>query len=587
MNVSRKQNHPSTFTKINLMKKLLLVVATITSIVSTNAQTPIADFLDINNVKGGFMANGYLYNYEVPKGSSRQTIFANNLWIGGIDAGSTLKVAGQTYMQTGTDFWSGPLNSFATTDSITIASFNQVWKINKCDIDIYVNWYNAGAVGINPTNATAMNTILNWPTVNPLSGTPLAPFADINGNSVYDPMSGDYPLIKGDQAVFFVFNDKGGVHGETGGAAIGLEIQGMAYAYSCKSDSALYNTIFTNYKIINKSSSALYSTYIGNWADLEIGSASDDFVGCDVTRGAYYGYNGDMIDDNPPAGQLPYGANPPAQAVVFLDGPYADPNGFDDASASTPNGTGYGDGVSDNEKLGMSKFLYYNNDFSSTGNPIAAIDYYNYMVGNWKDATPWTYGGSGHLTGVATDYIFPGTTDPMGFGTSMVPQPAWDETTSANIPGDRRGIGSFGPFTFQPGAIQEITFAYVFGRATSGGNLASVVVMQERIDSVRQKFNSGITACGCASSTGIVNYENDNSLSIYPNPANENITINLTTTSKNTSIKIYDATGRLVKNMENVKPGESAISISELENGLYLINVSDENHSSTKRFIKQ
>lgn len=575
------------------MKKLVLLVATITSVVSANAQFPtMYDHIDINNIKAEVNSDGTLFwnlatgQFEVPKGSGVHTIFANALWIGGVDASSTLKIAGQTYRQTGTDFWPGPLSSMATTDSATMNAYNKIWKINKCDIDTYINWFTSGASGTNPTDSTAMQTILDWPTTG-IAGAPLAPYADVNGNGVYDPYAGDYPLIKGDQALFFVYNDKGGVHGETGGAAIGLEIQGMAYAYSCTNDSALYNTIFTNYKIINKSSSTLYSTYIGNWTDLDIGSASDDFVGCDVTRGAYYGYNGDLVDDNPPAGQLAYGANPPAQAVVFLEGPYADPNGIDDASTTTPNGTNYGDMIADNERLGMSKFLYFNNDGSSTGNPSSAVDFYNYLSGNWKDATPWTYGGNGHLTGVQTDYIFPGASDPLGFGTAMVPQAPWDETSSGNMPGDRRGIGSFGPFTFQPGLVEDITFAYVFGRATSGGNLASVTVMDERIDSIRQKYSNGIATCGCVSMTGINDLSNDNSLSIYPNPASNNITINFTSSSKNVSIKIYDTTGRLVKNIDNAKAGESSINIAELESGLYLLNLQDGNNSTTKRFIKQ
>ena len=80
---------------------------------------------------------------------------------------------------------------------------------------------------------------------------------------------------------------------------------------------------------------------------------------------------------------------------------------------------------------------------------------------------------------------------------------------------------------------------------------------------------------------------NENTLSIYPNPASENITINFSSTSKHISIKIYDATGRLVKNIENVKSGENTINISELESGLYLINVNDGKSSVTKRFVKQ
>lgn len=568
------------------MKKLLLVVVAIMSFVSTNAQTIGGQIIDINNILAFARADGVLFSntttsyFQVPKYSGKNTIAIGNLWIGGIDASGTLKIAGQTYRQTGTDFWPGPLDLSASTDSTTIAMFNTAWQIKQCDIDTYISWYSGGSVGTNPTDPVAMNTILNWPSVAP-SGTPLAPFADINGNMIYDPLAGEYPLIKGDQAVFFVYNDKGGIHTETGGAAIGVEIQAMMYAYGCPDDSALYNTIFTNYKIINRSAFRLDSAFIGNWTDLEIGNPGDDYVGCDVTRGAYYGNNGTLSD-------AVYGANPPAQGVTFLTGPWATPNGIDDAMTSTVNGTNYGDGIVDNERLGMSKFLSYNNDFSVTGNPVGAGDFYNYLSGTWKDATPWTYGGTGHLTGAACDYMFPGVSDPLGFGTNMTPQTPWDETTTGTTPGDRRGLGAFGPFTFQPGAVHEIDFAYVYAKATSGGNLASVALMQERIDSIRQKFNNGITGCGCASLTGINNIpQNENLLSIYPNPASETININFSSTSKNISIKLFDATGRLVKNLENVKSGENTINVSELEGGLYLINANDGKSSVTKRFVKQ
>ena len=38
-------------------------------------------------------------------------------------------------------------------------------------------------------------------------------------------------MLFGDQSVWWVFNDKGGYHAETGGAEIGLEIQAQAFAY--------------------------------------------------------------------------------------------------------------------------------------------------------------------------------------------------------------------------------------------------------------------------------------------------------------------------------------------------------------------
>ena len=578
------------------MKKLLLFLVVIMTVISTKSQTIVGDFIDINNIKARVNADGSLFNdygsafnqgFEAPKGSGKHTFMASGLWIGGIDAGTFLKVAGQTYRQIGTDFFTGPLTATGTTTPTIMNAFNRVWKLSICDINNYSNWILGGQVGPNPIDSTALDAITTWPTISPGGGA-LAPYADLNTNGIYEPSLGDYPLIKGDQAIFFVYNDNGGAHTETGGATLKVEIQGMLYAYNCASDSALYNTVFTNYKIVNKSSITLDSVFIENWSDPDIGFAGDDYVACNVTRGMYYGYNGTLLDDGPPfSSQAEYGANPPAQAVVFLAGPFAYPNGFDDPASSTPNGANYGDGIIDNERLGMSKFLYYNNNPSVTGNPYVSADFYNYMAGDWKDSTSLTYGGTGYATGVNCDFMFPGTSDPLGFGTNMIPQAPWDETIAGNTPSDRRGMGAYGPFIFQPGDVREIDFAYVFGRATSGGNLASVTVMQERVDSVRQKFKNGITGCGCTSLAGINNLSNDNSFSIYPNPSSDNITINFTSASKNISVKIYDATGKLVKNMENLKAGESSITISELENGLYLINLQDGNNSVTKRFIKQ
>lgn len=293
------------------MKKFTLILLVFVASLSTKAQTIAGDYLDINNVKARVNANSYIFNdpnsgytqqFEVPKYSGTHTIYSGQLFVGGIDASAILK--------TSTTFWPGPLSSFATTDSTTISMYNKVWKLNQCDIDAYMNWYNAGQPGPNPIDSIAMNTFVTWPTANPTGGS-LAPFFDSNTNGIYDPYAGDYPLIKGDQAIFFVFNDIG-ITPTPGYTRIGIEVQAMIYGYSCPNDSALYNTVFLNYNIINKSSFRIDSTFIGNWTDLDIGSASDDFIGCDVTRGTYYGYNGDLIDDNPPAGQNTYGANPPA-----------------------------------------------------------------------------------------------------------------------------------------------------------------------------------------------------------------------------------------------------------------------------------
>ena len=49
--------------------------------------------------------------YEVPKGSGKNSLFAGAIWIGGKDAAGNLKVAAQTYRQSGSDFWPGPVDT--------------------------------------------------------------------------------------------------------------------------------------------------------------------------------------------------------------------------------------------------------------------------------------------------------------------------------------------------------------------------------------------------------------------------------------------------------------------------------------------
>lgn len=570
------------------MKKLIFVLFAIAANVEVNAQGAASAYLDINNVKARVNCEGSMFwdlmngQFEVPKGGGVGTIFADALWIGGIDAGANLHIAAQNYRQTGTDFWPGPLNNVGNTDSTVSAAFNRIWKLRKCDIDAYHTWIVTGMIGPCPVDSTTVNNIITWPTVHPFGGS-LAPYFDYNVDGGYDPSSGDFPLIKGDQAAFFVYNDRENVHGETGGTSLGVEIQTMAYEYNCP-DSALQNTVYVDYRIVNKSSFTYYNSYVGKWTDFDIGNWDDDYVGCDVTRGAFYGYNGDGNDVGG------YGTHPGAQAVVFLKGPYADSNGMADPTDSTANGGGYGDSIVDNETLGLTKFMTFSNDSHPVnGNPNSAQHFYNFLSGYWKDNTPWVYGGNGTGLGVTTNYMFPGNSDPDGFSTnSGLPMPFWDEASAGRTPNDRRGVGASGPFTFMPGAVHELEVAYVFGRsANDTGALAGVNEMRVRIDSVRAKYNRGQQGCGCnVLAAGIETIDNTMSLSVYPNPVSAILYIERSLETKTASLIITDITGRVVISSE-MNSSTRSIDVSSLTDGLYILKVTDGKNTSVQRFIKQ
>ncbi|UPT67060.1 MAG: hypothetical protein M0D57_22065 [Sphingobacteriales bacterium JAD_PAG50586_3] len=118
--------------------------------------------------------------------------------------------------------------------------------------------------------------------------------------------------LYGDQTLWWVFNDKGNVHSESGGLPIGIEVHAQAFAFSTNDE--VNNMTFYKYKIFNRSSFTVEDCYFGQWVDSDLGKYNDDYVGCDVTRGLGFTYNGDADDD----GQFGYGINPPAAGLDFL-----------------------------------------------------------------------------------------------------------------------------------------------------------------------------------------------------------------------------------------------------------------------------
>lgn len=76
-----------------------------------------------------------------------------------------------------------------------------------------------------------------------------------------------------------------------------------------------------------------------------------------------------------------------------------------------------------------------------------------------------------------------------------------------------------------------------------------------------------------------------NSMTVYPNPAQNEITIRLNALDQMKEIKIYSLNGSLIKTMR-VSGIEETISIEELPNGNYLIELQSEKGAYHKRFVK-
>jgi hypothetical protein len=598
------------------------------------------DSLTVNNINARFQANGSHFfgpdhaRFEVPKFSGKNTIYSSNFWIGGLDQDSVLHLAAQMYGQgpqgglphSQGDFFAGPVMDSTAYSIYQDTLWNYVWNLTKAEIEYHkAHWSDAGYHPI--------HDILTWPGNGNVAlgqAAQLAPYFDRNNDGIYNPMDGDYPLIRGDQALFFIFNDDRRIHSETEGEKVKVEIQGMAYAFDLPGDSAFWNTVFLNYKIINRSDKIYYKTYLGVFTDLDIGWPMDDYIGCDVERGMYYGYNGNPVDGNGQPGT--YGANPPAQSVTFLGGPYLDPDGCDNPSFkgnslkgpsfhgdcsivgldSTTilmhygpgnadsgyfivrdeaiNGINFGDSIPDNERRGMSRFIFFNNDGTLQGNPKYSPDYYSYLRGLWKDGVHMTYGGNGYNTGEPScDFSFPELSDTCNWGTNgAVPsQKLWTETTAGDAPGDRRGVGSSGPFTFNPGQAEEFDIAYTFARDYTGNYTGgSIGKLQNLTDTIRKSFISNFLPDG-NSFNGIAQQKSNDDLliQIFPNPASAIVNIKLNRyVNEAVTIRIINANGILIRTEKRTAADRMiTIDLTGLSSGLYVLSVETKNQIVTKK----
>lgn len=560
------------------------------------------EYLDLNNIKAGLSLSGLFQDlinseaaFEVPKGSELNTIYAANLWVGGKYQDSAYASC-ETYALSQqnnnyTNFYSraGPMMDSAYYPDGYSYEWDRLWKIHSWEIDYHINnWSNV--------NYQAIEVIENWPAHGDTTKGQafyLAPFVDVNNDGIYNPYTGDYPKIKGQQAIYNIYNDVRHLPGSA--SQMNIEVHYMAYAYKCPADSAINNTIFVDYMVYNRSSLTYDSTYIGMWVDLDIGGTTDDYVGCDVERSTFYGYN------SSDSSAVSYKYHQPAQGVTFLKGAKQDVDGLANNyginANESINGLGFGDAIVDNEYWGMEHFSYYSiggGQFLGDGDPQNKKDHYNYLTGVWRDNSQFVWGGNGNAASsggtVPTKYLFPGTSDPLWYSTGGVSTTPvnWSEKLEGNPGGDRRGLGSTGPFTFEPDSSVEITLAFVFGRDYQNtGAQAGVVVMQERVDSIRSYYLNDFTntACGLALSVN-ESKQTTNVIKIYPNPFNNIFIIDYELQNERAQLNVYNVFGKLVKE-QKITTKQTQIDLTNQANGVYFITLIDGNNALTKRVVKQ
>jgi len=567
------------------------------------------DSLTVNNINAGVDADGNLFSmiyrypegspmvgqyygeyyqhFKVPANQSASTIFQNRFIIGGYDQNNELHISGNME-----DWKAGPLSD--VYNEIYDLTYLRLWKLTREEVEFHKQ--NRFTAGYEPSAA-----IMAWPgTGDAQAGQALhlAPYFDENVDGYYDPDNGDYPLIRGDECIFFMTNDNT-ARIDTTGQPLNVELHGMVYGFNNSADTALFNTVFVHYDIINRSANTYNDCYAAVFNDYDIGAANDDYYRTDVTRASVIGYNGKDIDTSTGYEQNTYGDNPPAQSVTILAGPFMDADNNDNPTGGCDesiNGINFGNGVADDERHGLSCGLYYHTMEYSWNGGVDYQELYNFMTGIWDDETQVMYGGNGHITnggnGTPARYMFPGDSDPLNYGTNcQLPGNGynqgtkfWTEEQVRNHAGDRRALASMGPFTLAPGQVQEIELAYCAGLGNNGA-MSSVNQLLRNIDSLKHAVAQGNVVIP-NSSLGIGIKESPSALCLYPNPASDIIAVSNTTIGVKEEYVIFNLYGvRVMRGY--LTDGRSTVSIGCLTPGIYIMRITDGKYVSTGKFVKK
>ena len=360
----------------------------------------------------------------------------------------------------------------------------------------------------------------------------------MNSDLVYNPADGDYPDIRGDQAVYVIMNDE-----SSGITPMGIEVHLMVYQYA--SGGYINNTTFLNFRVFNRGTSN-YTNYKQTiYLDPDLGYYSDDYIGCDSTNSVAFAYNGDNFDEDD-GGNIGYGSNPPCQGIVSLSHP-------------------------------MESFAYFTNGSAYPHNDPGQLEseFWNVMNAKWLDGTPWTYGGQGFGIGSTypTNYLFSGNPNDLA---------GWSEVSELNPPGDRRMIMTIGEPYFPVNSSICSDYALIYDKTgTQLGNVQNVI----NIAGALRYLYENEDGFPCQSSAfNLLNEHEELNFDLYPNPSDGSFSASFEGISNNVAISIHDIAGREVKFRSEENSSKIDIQMDYMP-GVYFVTVTQSNSSATRKIV--
>lgn len=521
------------------MKKILLILAVV---LCSNAQAQFdSETMDLNNLNisvAPFPKYETNTNYSFPQnirnevshkhfnGKDSTFISGQSIWIASLLENDETRVAAHHYGQEGYDFQPGPLNANDSGfDTLRLHTYNKVSGISRREVYDFLNY------------GTITDNIKNWPAGKNRSvkigqeADEMAPFVDVNNDGLYEPTKGDYPLMKGDQMYWCVYNDMRR-HTITNDSSIGFEVHASTYVFYCDTLSEsnehayLNNSVFFHYKVLYKGEKNIKENRIAFFVNFDIGeSRDDDVIAYDSTNVVAYGSNAlsSSLKNNENA----------IIGVKVLEDP------------STVN----------------SFFTFNNNDNYANGLPRGSRDHYNYIKGTYRT----NYSPSSKFESPLSNLF--------------------DTTLPGN---DATLVVGMKPEKIKKGYVGELNYAIVYEYDDIKANFPEKTFarLQKHMNQLNSfDPNANLPICSSfplsAKKPALIN----DKFILYPNPNKGNFTIQCETNSMEINeITVHDITGRIHHSEKEITGNIITIN-AFLTTGVYFVKIATDNGSYTKKML--
>lgn len=244
--------------------------------------------------------------FQYPANSNKSMASLGAFWISAITQDSIL-LQSSIFNPLQPEFWSGPIDTL-TRKSKNPDNWNSVYVASVHGIKLHrENFKNQGY--------SVPSNIANWPG-NSLKGAALpavlAPYIDWDLDGLYTPQSGDFPAIKGDNALYQIYNDEFGEHNTSGGIPLKAQVSQMVFNYA---GYGMENVVFVEAYVKNMGDYDWKDCYFGFYTDVVLGNPNDNYIRTNVKDNTVYAYNGDEMDE----GDFGYGNLKPYLSQMWLN----------------------------------------------------------------------------------------------------------------------------------------------------------------------------------------------------------------------------------------------------------------------------